>query len=109
MLFRHAASVKPLSPDCWRGAELRNRYYRDAVRRFAITVGKWAGRCVDLIEIDAASRTAKSNTRDLLDNVRGTRLRAVALKVYLFDEVHMLSRATAFNALLKNAKSRQRM
>ncbi|MCB2381012.1 DNA polymerase III subunit gamma/tau [Shewanella sp. SR1] len=57
------------------------------------------GRFVDLIEVDAASRTKVDDTRELLDNVqyRPTRGR---FKVYLIDEVHMLSRSS-FNALLK--------
>ena len=57
------------------------------------------GRFVDLLEIDAASRTKVEDTRELLDNVqyRPTRGR---YKVYLIDEVHMLSRHS-FNALLK--------
>ena len=57
------------------------------------------GRFVDLIEVDAASRTKVEDTRELLDNVqyRPTRGR---YKVYLIDEVHMLSRHS-FNALLK--------
>ncbi len=57
------------------------------------------GRFVDLIEIDAASRTGVADTRDLLDNVQYTPS-AGRYKVYLIDEVHMLSRQ-AFNALLK--------
>jgi len=58
-----------------------------------------SGRFVDLLEIDAASRTKVEDTRELLDNVqyRPTRGR---FKVYLIDEVHMLSRHS-FNALLK--------
>jgi len=57
------------------------------------------GRFVDLIEVDAASRTKVEDTRDLLENVqyRPTRGR---YKVYLIDEVHMLSNHS-FNALLK--------
>lgn len=57
------------------------------------------GRFVDLIEIDAASRTRVEDMRELLDNVqyRPTRAR---FKVYLIDEVHMLSNSS-FNALLK--------
>lgn len=57
------------------------------------------GRFVDLLEIDAASRTKVEDTRELLDNVqyRPTQGR---YKVYLIDEVHMLSRHS-FNALLK--------
>jgi len=57
------------------------------------------GRFVDLIEIDAASRTKVEDTRDLLDNVRYAPARG-RFKVYLIDEVHMLSRHS-FNALLK--------
>ncbi|NVK21391.1 MAG: DNA polymerase III subunit gamma/tau [Kangiellaceae bacterium] len=57
------------------------------------------GRFVDLIEVDAASRTKVDDTRELLENVqyRPTRGR---YKVYLIDEVHMLSNSS-FNALLK--------
>jgi DNA polymerase-3 subunit gamma/tau len=57
------------------------------------------GRCVDLIEVDAASRTKVDDTRDLLDNVQYLPTRA-RYKIYLIDEVHMLS-AHSFNALLK--------
>jgi DNA polymerase-3 subunit gamma/tau len=57
------------------------------------------GRFVDLIEVDAASRTKVEDTRDLLDNVQYAPTRA-RYKVYLIDEVHMLS-AHSFNALLK--------
>ncbi|EBU9775017.1 DNA polymerase III subunit gamma/tau [Salmonella enterica subsp. enterica serovar Kumasi] len=57
------------------------------------------GRFVDLIEIDAASRTKAEDTRDLLDNVQYAPARG-RFKVYLIDEVHMLSRHS-FNALLK--------
>ena len=57
------------------------------------------GRFVDLIEVDAASRTKVDDTRELLENVqyRPTKGR---YKVYLIDEVHMLS-TSSFNALLK--------
>lgn len=58
-----------------------------------------AGRFVDLIEVDAASRTKVDDTRDLLDNVQYAPSRG-RYKVYLIDEVHMLS-ASSFNALLK--------
>ncbi|SEA93427.1 DNA polymerase III subunit gamma/tau [Alkalimonas amylolytica] len=58
-----------------------------------------AGRFVDLLEIDAASRTKVEDTRDLLDNVQYAPTRG-RFKVYLIDEVHMLSRHS-FNALLK--------
>lgn len=57
------------------------------------------GRFVDLIEIDAASRTKVEDTRDLLDNVQYAPAKG-RFKVYLIDEVHMLSRHS-FNALLK--------
>src|SRR6202795_3545740 len=58
-----------------------------------------AGRFPDLIEVDAASRTKVDDTRDLLDNVQYAPSRG-RYKVYLIDEVHMLS-ASSFNALLK--------
>jgi DNA polymerase-3 subunit gamma/tau len=58
-----------------------------------------AGRSVDLIEVDAASRTKVDDTRELLDNVQYAPTRS-RYKVYLIDEVHMLS-AHSFNALLK--------
>jgi len=57
------------------------------------------GRFVDLIEVDAASRTKVDDTRDMLDNVQYAPARG-RFKVYLIDEVHMLSRSS-FNALLK--------
>ncbi|WP_028773010.1 DNA polymerase III subunit gamma/tau [Shewanella waksmanii] len=57
------------------------------------------GRFVDLIEVDAASRTKVDDTRELLDNVQYRPSRG-RFKVYLIDEVHMLSRSS-FNALLK--------
>ncbi|EMY6775554.1 TPA: DNA polymerase III subunit gamma/tau [Vibrio alginolyticus] len=57
------------------------------------------GRFVDLLEIDAASRTKVEDTRELLDNVQYKPARGL-FKVYLIDEVHMLSRHS-FNALLK--------
>ncbi len=57
------------------------------------------GRFVDLVEVDAASRTKVDDTRDLLDNVQYAPTRG-RYKVYLIDEVHMLS-ASSFNALLK--------
>jgi DNA polymerase-3 subunit gamma/tau len=57
------------------------------------------GRSVDLIEVDAASRTKVEDTRDLLENVQYAPTHA-RYKVYLIDEVHMLS-TSSFNALLK--------
>ncbi len=58
-----------------------------------------AGRFVDLLEIDAASNTGVDDVRDLIDNAQYMPARG-RIKVYLIDEVHMLSKS-AFNALLK--------
>ena len=58
-----------------------------------------AGRFVDLLEVDAASRTKVEDTRELLDNVQYAPTRG-RYKIYLIDEVHMLS-SHSFNALLK--------
>lgn len=58
-----------------------------------------AGRFVDLIEVDAASRTKVDETRELLENVQYAPSRG-RFKVYLIDEVHMFSNHS-FNALLK--------
>ena len=58
-----------------------------------------AGRFVDLIELDAASNTQVDNMRELLENALYVPTRA-RFKVYIIDEVHMLSRS-AFNAMLK--------
>ncbi|MCP5424494.1 MAG: DNA polymerase III subunit gamma/tau [Gammaproteobacteria bacterium] len=57
------------------------------------------GRFVDLLEVDAASRTGVDDTRELLENVPYAPVRG-RYKVYLIDEVHMFSRSS-FNALLK--------
>ncbi len=57
------------------------------------------GRSVDLLEVDAASRTKVVDTRELLDNVQYAPSHS-RFKVYLIDEVHMLS-GHSFNALLK--------
>ncbi|MEP5569507.1 MAG: DNA polymerase III subunit gamma/tau [Halioglobus sp.] len=57
------------------------------------------GRSVDLLEVDAASRTKVEDTRELLENVQYAPTRS-RYKVYLIDEVHMLS-TSSFNALLK--------
>jgi len=57
------------------------------------------GRSIDLIEIDAASRTGIDDMRELLDNVQYAPTRG-RFKIYLIDEVHMLSKHS-FNALLK--------
>jgi DNA polymerase-3 subunit gamma/tau len=58
-----------------------------------------AGRFIDLLEVDAASRTKVEDTRELLENVQYAPTRG-RYKVYLIDEVHMLS-GHSFNALLK--------
>ncbi|HEX7338608.1 MAG TPA: DNA polymerase III subunit gamma/tau [Rhodanobacteraceae bacterium] len=58
-----------------------------------------AGRFVDLLEIDAASNTGVDNVRDVIENAQYAPTRG-RYKVYLIDEVHMLSKG-AFNALLK--------
>ena len=58
-----------------------------------------AGRFIDLIEIDAASRTGVDDMRELLDNVQYAPARG-RYKIYLIDEVHMLSKSS-FAALLK--------
>lgn len=57
------------------------------------------GRFIDLIEVDAASRTGVDDTRELLENVQYAPTRG-RYKVYLIDEVHMFSKSS-FNALLK--------
>ena len=57
------------------------------------------GHCIDLLEIDAASRTKVEDTRELLDNVQYAPTQG-RYKIYLIDEVHMLS-GHSFNALLK--------
>ncbi|MFN2381648.1 MAG: DNA polymerase III subunit gamma/tau [Guyparkeria sp.] len=58
-----------------------------------------SGRFVDLIEVDAASRTKVDDTRELLENVVYLPVKG-RFKIYLIDEVHMLSKSS-FNALLK--------
>jgi len=57
------------------------------------------GRFVDMIEVDAASRTKVEDTRDLLENVQYAPNQG-RFKIYIIDEVHMLS-GHSFNALLK--------
>ena len=58
-----------------------------------------AGRFIDLLEIDAASNTGVDDVREVIDNAQYMPSRG-RVKVYLIDEVHMLSKS-AFNALLK--------
>jgi DNA polymerase-3 subunit gamma/tau len=65
----------------------------------AICAAITAGRCLDVIEIDAASNTGVDDVRDLRDKI-GFSPNEARYKVYIIDEVHMLSTA-AFNALLK--------
>ena len=82
------------------GAQLRDR--RDRRRRAASARACTeidAGRFVDLIELDAASNTQVDNMRELLENALYAPT-AGRYKVYIIDEVHMLSR-NAFNAMLK--------
>lgn len=57
------------------------------------------GRCIDLIEVDGASRTRVEDTRELLENIQYVPSSG-RFKIYLIDEVHMLSQHS-FNALLK--------
>ncbi len=57
------------------------------------------GRCVDVLEMDAASRTGVEDIREIIDGVKYAPT-SVRTKVYIIDEVHMLSK-NAFNALLK--------
>jgi DNA polymerase-3 subunit gamma/tau len=89
----------------WRPRSFDELVGQDHVRR-ALTCGECsacrdidAGRFVDLLEVDAASRTKVDDTRELLDNVQYAPARG-RYKVYLIDEVHMLS-THSFNALLK--------
>jgi DNA polymerase III subunit gamma/tau len=58
------------------------------------------GRSIDVLEIDAASNTGVDNVRDAIINTVGVRPARDRYKVFIIDEVHMLS-AAAFNALLK--------
>ena len=64
-----------------------------------------ADRHVDVLEMDAASRTGVDDIRELIEGVR-YRPTSARFKVYIIDEVHMLS-SNAFNALLKRSRSLQ--
>lgn len=64
-----------------------------------------AGRYIDLLEIDAASNTGVDDVREVIENAQYMPSRG-KYKVYLIDEVHMLSKA-AFNALLKTLEEPQ--
>jgi DNA polymerase-3 subunit gamma/tau len=85
--------------NCIRAEESRQEATADPCGVCPACVEIDSGRFVDLIEVDAASRTKVDDTRELLDNVQYAPTRA-RYKVYLIDEVHMLS-AHSFNALLK--------
>lgn len=78
---------------------LLTRGVSDETLKRQITEAAEEGNLVDLIEIDAASNTGVDNIRDLIEKIQFTPLIASA-KVYIIDEVHMLSKG-AFNALLK--------
>ncbi|MEI8230663.1 MAG: DNA polymerase III subunit gamma/tau [Candidatus Peregrinibacteria bacterium] len=71
----------------------------DPVLKQSIIKGIEEGSIVDLLEIDAASNTGVDNIRDLIEKIQFSPVVASA-KVYIIDEVHMLSKG-AFNALLK--------
>ena len=60
------------------------------------------GRFVDMMEIDAASRTGVDDMRELLESVQYTPTQGPRYKVYVIDEVHMLSAVSSFNALAEN-------
>jgi DNA polymerase-3 subunit gamma/tau len=85
--------------NCIRAEESKTEVTADPCGVCAACTEIDAGRFVDLIEVDAASRTKVDDTRELLDNVQYAPTRA-RYKVYLIDEVHMLS-THSFNALLK--------
>jgi DNA polymerase III subunit gamma/tau len=85
--------------NCETAAQSPHGMTADPCGKCAACVEIDAGRFVDLIEVDAASRTKVDDTRELLDNVQYAPTRA-RYKVYLIDEVHMLS-THSFNALLK--------
>jgi DNA polymerase-3 subunit gamma/tau len=87
------ARIFAKSLNCERGASA------DPCGECAICTAVDEGRFVDLLEIDAASNTGIDNVRDLIDNAQYLPTRG-RFKVYLIDEVHMLSKS-AFNALLK--------
>jgi DNA polymerase-3 subunit gamma/tau len=85
--------------NCIRAEQSPNGMTAEPCGKCAACVEIDTGRFVDLIEVDAASRTKVDDTRELLDNVQYAPTRA-RYKVYLIDEVHMLS-THSFNALLK--------
>src|SRR6185295_999816 len=85
--------------NCERAAASPNGFTAEPCGKCSACVEIDSGRFVDLMEVDAASRTKVDDTRELLDNVQYAPTRA-RYKVYLIDEVHMLS-THSFNALLK--------
>jgi DNA polymerase III subunit gamma/tau len=85
--------------NCERAESSPNGFTAEPCGKCAACLEIDSGRFVDLIEVDAASRTKVDDTRELLDNVQYAPTRA-RYKVYLIDEVHMLS-THSFNALLK--------
>ena len=87
------ARIFAKSLNCERGASA------DPCGECAVCTAVDAGRFVDLLEIDAASNTGVDDVREVIENAQYAPTRG-RYKVYLVDEVHMLSRS-AFNALLK--------
>jgi DNA polymerase-3 subunit gamma/tau len=87
------ARILAKSLNCSRTASRRR------LRHLRACVDIDAGRFVDLLELDAASNTGIDNMREILDNARYAPT-VGRYKVYLIDEVHMLSKA-AFNSMLK--------
>ncbi len=79
--------------------EILTQGMEDSTMKEQILKGVEDGSLVDLIEIDAASNTGVDNIRDLIEKIQFSPVVAKA-KVYIIDEVHMLSKG-AFNALLK--------
>jgi DNA polymerase-3 subunit gamma/tau len=95
-----AVSEKPPLPASSRAASTASRASAARPAAYAAACREIEeGRSVDLIEVDAASRTKVEDTRELLENVQYAPTRS-RFKVYLIDEVHMLS-GHSFNALLK--------
>ena len=100
-LLALAAPEKPLLPVCWpkRSIVWRKTYPARPCDQCDHCKALAAGTFLDLIEIDAASNTSVEDVRDLRDKINFSPNQG-RYKVYLIDEVHMLSTA-AFNALLK--------
>ena len=96
-----AAPARPPPPACWprRSTAWTRRPGRRPCDECAHCQAVNEGRFLDLIEIDAASNTSVEDVRDLRDKINFSPNQG-RYKVYIIDEVHMLSTA-AFNALLK--------